>query len=133
MSSRYKIFMKVLECRSFSIASKEIGYSQSAVSQAMKSLDEELQTTLFKRNREGIQLTKDGEDYLPYIRSISQAEDLLYKKMCEKNGLEDEVIRIGTFTSVSRNLLPKLLSDFHALYPGIHYELRQGEYDNIHE
>lgn len=54
MSSRYKIFMKVLECRSFSIASKEIGYSQSAVSQAMKSLEEELQTTLFKRNREGI-------------------------------------------------------------------------------
>lgn len=50
MSSRYKIFMKVLECRSFSIASKEIGYSQSAVSQAMKSLEEELQTTLFKRN-----------------------------------------------------------------------------------
>ena len=133
MTSRYKIFMKVLECRSFSIASKEIGYSQSAVSQAMKSLEEELQTTLFKRNREGIQLTKDGEDYLPYIRSISLAEDLLYKKMCEKNGLEDEVIRIGTFTSVSRNLLPKLLSDFHALYPGIHFELRQGEYDNIHE
>ena len=51
MSSRYKIFMKVLECRSFSIASKEIGYSQSAVSQAMKSLEEELQTTLFKRNQ----------------------------------------------------------------------------------
>ena len=25
------------------------------------------------------------------------------------------------------------MSDFHALYPGIHYELRQGEYDNIHE
>lgn len=48
MSSRYKIFMKVLECRSFSIASKEIGYSQSAVSQAMKSLEEELQTTLLK-------------------------------------------------------------------------------------
>ena len=41
MTSRYKIFMKVLECRSFSIASKEIGYSQSAVSQAMKSLEEE--------------------------------------------------------------------------------------------
>ena len=133
MSSKYRIFIKVVEHQSFSMAAKEIGYSQSAVSQAVKMLEDELQTKLLIRKREGLTLSKDGQDYLPYIQSIATAEENLIKKKKEKDGLIDETIRIGTFTSVSRNLLPTLMSDFHTLYPNVHFELRQGEYDNIHE
>lgn len=132
MSSKYRIFMKVVECGSFSLASKEIGYSQSAVSQAVHALEEELGTQLLIRKREGLTLSKDGNDYLPFIRAIATGEDNLWKKKREKDGLQEEVIRIGTFTSVSRNLLPALLRGFHEIYPSVHFELRQGEYDNIH-
>lgn len=130
--SKYKIFLQVKETGSFSITAQQLGYSQSAVSQAVKSLEEELETKLFIRKREGLILTKDGEDYLPYIRSIVASEENLGKKKREKDGLVDEVIRIGTFTSVSRNLLPQLLSRFHEEYPQTKFVLRQGEYDNIH-
>ncbi len=133
MSSRYQIFIQVVEEKSFSNAAKKLGYSQSAISQSIKILEEELNTKLLIRKREGITLTKDGLDYLPYIRSIATAQENLEKKKKEKQGLLNETIRIGTFTSVSRNILPTLLSQFHELYPHVQFELRQGEYDNIHE
>lgn len=133
MSSKYQIFIQVVEEKSFSNAAKTLGYSQSAVSQAVKLLEEELETKLFIRKREGITLTKDGLDYLPFIRAIATAQENLIKRKREKNGLVNETIRIGTFTSVSRNILPTVLSQFHELYPQVQFELRQGEYDNIHE
>lgn len=42
MISRYGIFCKVIESRSFTRAAAEIGYSQSAVSQTVKALEQEL-------------------------------------------------------------------------------------------
>lgn len=132
MSSKYRIFLEVKETGSFSVASNNLGYSQSAISQAVRSLEEELETKLLIRKREGLSLTQDGLDYLPYIEALVSSEENLQKKKKEKDGLMNEVIRIGTFTSVSRNLLPQLLSSFHKIYPDVKFELRQGEYDNIH-
>lgn len=132
MSSRYRIFLDVCESGSFSRTAEKLGYSQSAVSQAVHTLEEELGTVLLIRKREGLSLTEDGKAYMPYIRSIVSAEENLAKKKAEMEGLVDATIRIGTFTSVSRNFLPYLMSSFRKMYPQTHFELRQGEYDNIH-
>ena len=42
MISRYGIFCKVIELTSFTKVAKQIGYSQSAISQTIKSLEQEL-------------------------------------------------------------------------------------------
>ena len=133
MISRYGIFAKVMEAGSFTKAAEELGYSQSAVSQTIQSLEKELGTVLLVRAREGISLTRDGESYYPYIQAVYSAEKNLEKHHKEMSGLEEQTIRIGTFTSVSRNLLPSLMNSFHTVYPGVRFELRQGEYDNIHD
>lgn len=106
MISRYGIFVKVIEAGGFTKAAEELGYSQSAVSQTVHALEKELGTTLVVRAREGISLTRDGESYYPYIQAISSAEQNLKQHHLDLMGLEDTTIRIGTFTSVSRNLLP---------------------------
>lgn len=49
--TKYDIFFKVLETKTISQAAKDLGYSQSAVSQTIKSLEEELETTLFIRQK----------------------------------------------------------------------------------
>lgn len=133
MISRYEIFMDLLETGSFSKSAEKLGYSQSAVSQSIKALEQQLGVTLLKRNREGISLTLDGKEYLPYIRAIASAEKDLSTKQKEMNGFENQTIRIGAFTSVSRNVLPELMASFRERYPTVSFELRQGEYNNIHE
>lgn len=52
--TKYDVFFKVLETKTISQAAKELGYSQSAVSQTIKSLEEELEATLFIRQKSGV-------------------------------------------------------------------------------
>ncbi len=133
LQSKKKIFLTVLDAGSFTKAAAELGYSQSAISQTIKTLEDDLGTTLVSRSREGLTLTKDGEEFLPYIRSIVAAEDDLGAKIREMQGLEKGVIKIGTFTSISRNILPALMHDFRKTYPNIRFELLQGEYNDIQD
>ena len=129
--TRYYVFLKVVETGSFTRAAQELDYTQSAVSQMVQTLEEEICDTLFHRSKSGITLTPDGQEYLPFIRAVCNACDELRRKRREMEGLEGSVIRIGTFTSVSRNWLPLLIKQFKELYPSVQFELLQGEYTNI--
>ena len=129
--SKYSVFVKVISLSSLSKTAEELGYSQSAVSQAVLSLEKELGTTLIKRDRSGISLTRDGREYYPYIESVAAAEARLANKQKEMAGFENQTIRIGAFTSITRNVLPSLMQSFKKKYPGVSFLLRQGDYDDI--
>lgn len=131
MISRYGIFCRVVEQGSFTRAAAVCGYSQSAVSQNVKALEQETGVTLLRRQKDGVQLTQDGAEFCPYIQAVFQAEQALERKRQETMGLQNSVIRIGTFTSVSRNLLPPKMKAFKERYPQVRFVLRQGEYTSI--
>ena len=131
MISRYGIFCKVAELGSFTRAAESCGYSQSAISQNIKALEQETGVSLLSRRKDGVQLTADGRDFFPYLQAVWQAEQALERRRQETMGLKNSVIRIGTFTSVSRNLLPPKMKAFKARYPDVRFVLRQGEYTSI--
>ena len=128
MASRYQIVCMVVDCGSLKGAADELGYTQSAVSQAVKALERELGTTIIERGKQGVSLTRDGKQYLPYLRQIVTAEAELEGKRQELLGLSSTDIRIATFTNVSRTVLPRVIRDFGALHPGVHFTLKQGDY-----
>lgn len=125
MISKYGIFCKVIEMGSFTRVAEELGYSQSAVSQTIKAIEQEAGMTLIERKKDGIRLTADGAQYLPYMQAIYAAEQALAQKQGEMQGLYNSTIRIGTFTSVSRTLLPPLMKEFRTKYPTVNFILRQ--------
>ncbi|MFR0987324.1 MAG: LysR family transcriptional regulator, partial [Frisingicoccus sp.] len=96
--NRYEVFIKVVECGSFTKAAEVLDYTQSAVSQMVHTLEEELSTVLLLRSKNGITLTADGEAYYPYICSINNAHRELEEKYREMQGLGGGKIRIGSFT-----------------------------------
>lgn len=129
--NRYHTFCKVLEAGSFTKAAEDLGYTQSAISQIIQALENELGTTLFLRSRKGITLTPDGEQLLPYIRNISVAHRELIEKQRDLLGLQDGIIRIGVFASVSCHWMPGLMKCFKDQHPAVVFELHQGEYTSI--
>lgn len=131
MLSKYGIICEVIAEGSFTKVAEKYGYAQSSISAAVKSLEEELSTTLINRRRHNISWTGDGRIYEPYITAVYSAEQALARKNREMLGLEGQTIRIGTFTSVSRDTLPPLMQEFRALYPGVSFELQQGVYNEI--
>lgn len=127
----YHAFIKVIETGNFTKAAEELGYTQSAISQMVNSLEKELSTTLILRSRTGITLTPDGEEFLPYIRNISNSHKELQEKQKEMRGLQSGLIRIGTFSSVACHWLPNLIRSFKEQYPAVHFDIYQGEYTVI--
>ena len=128
---RYEAFVKITENGSFTKTAEDLGYTQSAVSQMIKNLEEELDTSLVIRSRKGVTLTPDGEEFLPYIKNVYNAHRELIEKRNEMRGLESGIIRMGTFSSVSSNWLPGLIKKFKETYPSVHFDIKQGEYTNI--
>ena len=101
------------------------------MSQTIKTLERELGTTLLARSKDGVTLTRDGETLYPYLQALWRDEQALARRTLELQGLTNSTIRIGTFTSVSRNLLPGKMKVFKARYPGAQFVLQQGEYNMI--
>ncbi|CCF02962.1 LysR family transcriptional regulator [Streptococcus macedonicus] len=133
MVSKYAIFCSVIELGSFTKTAKQLNYSQSAVSQTIKNLEEEIGTCLLTRGNEGIKLTKDGQTLYPYFQQIVQGEKQLTKKIKELQGLDKAEIRIGIFTSASRNFILPFIKAFKANYPSVNFVLKQGEYTSIYQ
>ena len=127
----YEAFLKIIETGSFTAAAKQLGYTQSAVSQIVQALEYELDTQLVIRSRKGITLTPDGEQFLPYIKNICNAEHELHQKQREMKGLEKGIITIGAISSIACNVLPQMIKQFKQHYPAVQFEIRQGEYTDI--
>lgn len=67
-----KYFVTVAETRSFSTAAKRLYVSQSALSQQIKLLEEELTVKLFTRGSRNVTLTESGTELLPLANNILQ-------------------------------------------------------------
>ena len=128
---RYFALLKILEIGSFTKAADAMGYSQSAVSQMVQSLESELSLKLLYRSRNGIKLTPEGEALLPYIQRTVNHYNAMLEETRELKGLNGGLIRIGTLSSVSSQWLPGLIKDFQTLYPKVHFLLHQGDYTTI--
>src|SRR5690625_2389418 len=95
----YDAFIKIIETGSFTKAAEELGYTQSAMSQMVHSLEKELSTTLILRSRKGVTLTPDGKEFLPYIRNIGNShleliESIKRCKDCKADLSELERFRV---------------------------------------
>jgi DNA-binding transcriptional LysR family regulator len=117
----------VVETGTFSEAAEHLGYTQSAVSQQVGTLERIVGTPLFERpgGRRPVRLTAAGERLLTHARAVlarvsSAAADLRALASGEQGEL-----RIGTLPSVGTKVLPRLLGAFRAEWPGIEIVLRE--------
>lgn len=130
-TSRYEIFLKIVETQSLTRTAAYFGYTQSAVSQLVKALETELGVSLLIRGKSGVRLTAEGEYLLPDIRQIVAGERGLFERTLELQNLNAGLIRIGIFTSLSCQWLPPYLKRFREQYPNIGFELLQGDSQQI--
>jgi DNA-binding transcriptional LysR family regulator len=93
----------------FTRAARQLSITQSALSQRIKNLEEELGTTLIMRERSGLRLTEAGQRLLRYCQQNEHAErETLGDIQGGADGLSG-IIRIGGYSSVMRSvILPAL-------------------------
>ena len=127
----YKIFDAVVKHQSFVRAAESINLTPSAISRSITSLEKKLGFQLFVRNRKGTKLTHEGENILPLIKAILNAEESLNQYSAEILGLECGTVILGAFSSVCSNWIPDIVKTFKMLYPKIQIQIMQGDYDDV--
>jgi len=106
-------FIAVAKNLSFSKAAKSLHITQSALSQRIKNLEDDIGITLIIRDPSGIRITEMGERLLRYCQMRDTLEqDLLHDLIPKKTGEYAGIIRIGAFSSVIRSIIIPALSQF---------------------
>lgn len=90
-----KYFINVAETGSFSEASRRCFLSQSAISQQIKALEDELGTMLFIRNPHKVVLTESGEELLPFARTALKSFSECREHMSNLNGMLCGQLNVG--------------------------------------
>ena len=130
---KFKVFCTIVDAGSMTKAADLLKLSQSGVSHALASLETEFGFPLLTRDRSGIALTSNGVRVLAYVREILHYNERLTHEVAAINGLDVGKVRIGTFTSVSTQWLPEIITRFHSRFPAIDIELLDGNYDEIED
>ena len=124
----YKIraLLAAIHTGSFRKAALELNCTQSAVTQAMNSLENELGCKVLLRNHNGIRLTPAGEELLPFLMEADASLTRLSERARQVAGGASAPLRIGVFSSISNTWLPKVLQGYHALYPEVTFDIQVG-------
>ena len=118
--------IRAAQFQSFSKAAESLGYSQSAVTVQIKTLEEELGVRLFDRMNKRVLLTVDGQRFLEYANSILDTIQSARQALNENAEL-DGSLHIGTLESLCFFRLPGLIRQFRLEHPRV----GQGEVDLI--
>jgi len=109
-------FLAVADTGSLTRAAEVVGRTQSAVSQQMAKLEQDLGKTLFLRGKKFV-LTPDGEILLGYARQIVKLQREAFDRFREPE-LEGEV-RFGLPEDFASVFLTSILKEFSQLHPRI--------------
>ena len=117
----------VADCRSFTLAATQLGVSQSAISHAIRQLEQTLKVKLLRRKGADIFLTDVGEQILRNAREITGLLDGIRQEASNVEGVKIGTLRIGSFgLSASLRLLPEILEVFHTKHPNIDVYIDEG-------
>lgn len=102
---------------SFTLAARELNVTPGAISQQMRMLEEFLEIKLFKRMNRSIELTNDGQIFLPLISSGFEQFSEAVATLREKRS-EGPLTITSAPSFVSKWLIPRL-TQFKSRHPGI--------------
>ncbi|MBR0232056.1 MAG: LysR family transcriptional regulator [Clostridia bacterium] len=119
----YKVFYTAAECGSFSEAAKKLYITQSAVSQQIKALENELGALLFVRGRKGAKLTSYGELLFEYVNGALERIESAESLFSRMKTLDEGSVRIGAGDTLTRHFLIDIIKAFHEKYPRIKIEV----------
>lgn len=105
-------------------AAKRLHRVPSNVTTRIRTLEERLGVTLFRRQGRCLALTDDGRRLVGHAERLLQMADLAEQDL--RSGVVRGVLRLGALESAAGTRLPPVLSAFHARFPDVSVELQTG-------
>lgn len=117
--SQLRALVAVAKYGNFSEAALHLELSQSAISHAIATLEEELGVLLLSRGRYGAHLTPVGERAIAHARKMMQLVEAIEKEANLEKGLHGGHVRVACFRSVATHVMPAAIARFRSRFPKI--------------
>lgn len=114
-----EIFLLIARIRNFTRAAAQLGMSQPAVSSQIKSLEEELNITLFERADKKVVLTEAGRLLFPIAMQMMRQYNKIKASIDDLREVKAGHLMLGATSVPGEWLLPPVIGGFREQYPGI--------------
>ncbi|MGL5081428.1 MAG: LysR family transcriptional regulator [Microcoleaceae cyanobacterium] len=123
--SQLRALLAVADSGNFSEAAFHLNLSQSTVSHAIATLEEELGISLFQRGRYGAHLTSVGERIVAKALQVQTLLEQITTEANREKGLHGGTVRVVSFRSVATHILPTVIAQFCQQFPEISITLME--------
>lgn len=106
---KMKYFLTVVETQNFTKAAKNLFVAQSSLSEQIKRIEEELQCTLFLRNKKNIKVTKEGMEFYEYCKNTLAEYDAFLQSLNSQNN----PIKLGLYYTPKIDQWTKIINDYN--------------------
>jgi DNA-binding transcriptional LysR family regulator len=120
-----RVFTRVVERRSFTLAAEDLGLPRSTVTDAVKQLEARLGVRLLERTTRQVRPTLDGEAY--HRRCLSLIADLEDAEGAFGGAKPKGLVRLEVQGTLARHFLLPNLPDFFTRYPDIELNMSEGD------
>jgi DNA-binding transcriptional LysR family regulator len=111
---------------SITSAAHSLGYTQSAVSRQIATLESSVGARLFDRTARGVTLTEHGRCVLPHAESALRALEAAQHSLEDLDRLDGGRLRVGAFPTANAALIPLAMADFARRHPRVSILLVEG-------
>lgn len=118
-----KVFLTSIDSGSFTRAGEILGYTQSNLTQMMKSFEEELGIPLLIKTKKGVEPTSEAKLLIPAMRAMAAQEERFLQEADEIRGLHRGSVRIGSYVSTSSTWLPQVIGYYQNAYPEVEFNI----------
>ena len=126
-----RIFLAVAEREHLTRAAAALHLTPSAVSSAIRTLEDRYQVALFDRVGRGIALSVAGRLFLGEARAILERVAAAEAMLSDLGTLASGTLLLGASQTMASYYLPRLMMRFHDAHPGIDLRLVTGNTDTI--
>ncbi len=112
-------FLEVADSGGFTKAAEKLNIAQSALSIAIKKLEDELEVKLFIRRDRKVSLTAEGESLVQSAKEIFRSVAKARQEIADLRGLLRGEVRVGLTPMLSSFFFPKIVAEFKRKYPAL--------------
>jgi DNA-binding transcriptional LysR family regulator len=121
-------FFEVSEAGSISSAARKIGVTQPALTRSIKQLETTLQVSLLERRPNGVVLTPEGRILARRVKLMNLEYQHALAEIYDRNQGVKGRLRLSAGPSWITHFLPKILAEYHDLFPEVRVTLTQGPF-----
>ncbi len=130
---RAKLFKDIAHSRSVSKGAKLNGISQSAASQHLQDLEEQLGLPLLDRTSRPLTVTDGGKLYLDMCRDVLRRQDEFQAALERMKTEVEGTVRVASIYSVGLSEMSQLEQEFSRRYPEAHLEVEYLRPEKVYE